>query len=86
MPRFIVVSYDQSEQQTFFDPVEAEDFDDAIELAGEVRGDYAFICDVLDKDDIIKMASCLDDFMSRAKDFYITYGNARRICRKYKTA
>jgi hypothetical protein len=60
--RFIVVSYDDDQQQTFFDVTEADTAEKAKELAGELR-DYAIPCHVLDRAEFLHFV----DYMYTAK-------------------
>jgi len=75
---WIVISYDQDEQQIFFDPVKAENKDDAMTIAGMVRGEYAFICDALSYNELVKMADSFND-----PNDWITVKNVRQVIEKY---
>ena len=83
MKRFIVVSYDHNEQQSFFDPIEAVGPKAAELIAGTVRGDYAFICAVLDTKDILRFAGILDESTPREPGFFINRANAKQKYEEY---
>ena len=61
--RYIVVSYDDDQQQTFFDLVQAENEGDAKSIIGELR-DYAIPCDAIDLERLERMAT----YMAKARN------------------
>jgi rubrerythrin len=59
--RFCVISYDDGEQQTFTDFVEAAGATSARQIVGEVRGDYADTVDAMDADELRDIAARLEE-------------------------
>jgi hypothetical protein len=57
--RYIVISYCDDQQQTFFDVIEAENENAAKEKAGELR-EYAVPCEALNKDSLLHLLELID--------------------------
>jgi hypothetical protein len=77
--RYIVISYDDDQQQTFFDVTEAGSSDKAKALAGELR-DYAIPCTVLSKDDLEGFLQDLEIIVERD---VLTRKNLKRLKKAY---
>jgi hypothetical protein len=59
MPRYIVVSYDLDQQQTFFDLIEATDWDAATQIVDDVR-DYTIFTEAITEEDLRRMLASFD--------------------------
>jgi hypothetical protein len=61
--RFLVISYDKDEQQTFYDLIsvegEADPWQDALDIVGRLRP-YAVPCDTCTVDDLSDLREALD--------------------------
>lgn len=64
MPKYLVISYDNDEQQTFYDFVLADDEEKAQEIIGEIR-DYALPVCAITPDEMHKMAQKIDGSLEK---------------------
>ena len=60
MPKFLVISYDDDQQQTFFDRIVAKN-DDAAEVAIGLIREHAIPCTALTVDELRQMADEMDE-------------------------
>jgi len=77
--KFIVVSYDQDEQQLFLDAIEAESKEAALTLGRLLRGEYAFVCDALGYDVIDSVARSFENKIYG----WISVKNIRKVMEEY---
>jgi hypothetical protein len=77
MPKFIVISYDKDEEQTFREPVIAKNHESARKLVKFVHGKNITILIILDIEDILEYAGVLSERINHLNgDLYITHSNA----------
>jgi len=81
MPRFMVVSYDNDQQQTHYDLVEAPDRDTARQIADSVHPyDGCIAHDALNTGDLSRMIHVL---VNSKEEDVITKSNWQQIKRRY---